>query len=238
MSNESRVIVALDYPEPGPALELAGRLAPGRCRLKVGKELFTASGPQLVERLVDQGFDIFLDLKYHDIPNTVAKACAAACRLGVWMVNVHALGGQHMLEAARDAVATAARRPKLIAVTVLTSLSDSDLHAIGLSGSAQDNVLRLAALAQRAGLDGVVCSPREVIALRAACGETVDLVTPGIRPQGRTTDDQRRTLTPGEAVQAGASFLVIGRPITAASDPMQALSEIEAEIKAAETVDA
>lgn len=230
--HEPRVIVALDYPAAEPALALVDRLTPGSCRLKVGKELFTRCGPSLVTQLVERGFDVFLDLKFHDIPNTVARACSVAAELGVWMVNVHASGGRRMLEAAREALDAASHRPMLIGVTVLTSLSEAELHEIGFAGTPADNVERLAALAGDAGLDGVVCSPREVAMLRAARGPGFRLVTPGIRPAGAAQGDQSRVMTPAEALSAGADDLVIGRPITAAADPMAALSAIEAEITA------
>ncbi len=231
----SRVIVALDYPAAEPALALVDQLRPGSCRLKVGKELFTRAGPELVRQLVERGFDVFLDLKYHDIPNTVANACRAAADLGVWMLNVHALGGRHMLEAAREALEGAEHRPHLIAVTVLTSMAAEDLQEIGLAGSPEDNVLRLATLAQEAGLSGVVCSPREVSPLRQELAPEFLLVTPGIRPAGADKGDQRRIMTPGEAIQLGADYLVIGRPITAAADPLRALDAIRLEISAAES---
>jgi orotidine-5'-phosphate decarboxylase len=231
-TNDPRVIVALDYPSADAALALVERLDPARCRVKVGKELFTRAGPELVRRLVDGGFDVFLDLKYHDIPNTVAGACAAAADLGVWMVNVHALGGRAMMEAAREALEAGGRRPLLIAVTVLTSHSEADLAEIGLAGSPMANVQRLAALAQGSGLDGVVCSPREVATLRAAHGEGFRLVTPGIRPSGVALGDQKRVMTPGDAIRSGSDYQVIGRPITGADDPMGVLLAVEAEIDA------
>ena len=230
MVSDSRVIVALDYPEAGPAMALAGRLDPARVRVKVGKELFTAAGPRVVEDLSSLGFEVFLDLKYHDIPNTVAGACRAAAELGVWMVNVHALGGRRMLEAAREAVAASRRPPRLIAVTVLTSLDAGDLQALGFSEGPEALVLRLAKLTADCGLDGVVCSPREIAPLRAALPSGFALVTPGIRPGGGSTGDQKRVLGPREALALGASYLVIGRPITGATDPMEALAAIEAEI--------
>jgi len=229
---EPRVIVALDYPSADAALAMVERLDPAQCRVKVGKELFTRAGPELVRRLVAQGFQVFLDLKYHDIPNTVAGACAAAADLGVWMVNVHTLGGRRMMEAAREALEKVAHRPLLIGVTVLTSHSEEDLAEIGLPGSPMENVLRLAGLAAAAGLDGVVCSPKEVTALRAAQGPGFRLVTPGIRPAGAALGDQRRVMTPGEAVRSGSDYLVIGRPITAADDPMGVLLAVESEIAA------
>ncbi|KPK40868.1 MAG: orotidine 5'-phosphate decarboxylase [Gammaproteobacteria bacterium SG8_47] len=231
----SRVIVALDFPGAEQALALVDRLRPGSCRLKVGKELFTRAGPDLVRQLVGRGFDVFLDLKYHDIPNTVAQACRAAAELGVWMLNVHALGGRHMLEAAREALDASQHKPHLIAVTVLTSMAAEDLEEVGLSGSPEDNVLRLATLAQEAGLSGVVCSPREVGPLRQELAQDFLLVTPGIRPAGADKGDQRRIMTPCEAIELGADYLVIGRPITAAADPVAALEAIRHEIGAAES---
>ncbi len=228
----SRIIVALDFADPAQALDFVTGIQPGRCRVKVGKELFTRAGPTLVEQITARGFDVFLDLKFHDIPNTVAGACAAAADLGVWMMNVHALGGRRMMEAARAAVDKSGRRCHLIAVTVLTSMAESDLLEVGLAADPQQNVARLAALAQQAGLDGVVCSPREVAGLRAACAADFLLVTPGIRPRSAQADDQRRVMTPAEAIEQGASYLVIGRPVTAAPDPMQALLTIESEIAA------
>ena len=228
--SNSRIIVALDYPRPDDALALVDRLEPGRCRLKVGKELFTRGGPALVEKLQSRGYDVFLDLKYHDIPNTVRGACAAAADLGVWMVNVHALGGARMMEAAREAVEAASHRPLLIGVTILTSMAQEEMRDVGLSGTPQDNVRRLAHLARRSGLDGVVCSPREVAMLRDAEGPSFKLVTPGIRPLWAAKGDQSRITTPADAVQAGSDYLVIGRPITAAEDPLQALAAIEQEL--------
>ena len=233
-----RVIVALDFSESAKARSLAMQLDPAHCALKVGNELFTAAGPELVRELVGRGFRVFLDLKFHDIPNTVGQACAAATRLGVWMLNVHAAGGRAMLAAARDAVATTAaaerrRRPLLIAVTVLTSLGAGDLEAIGVSVTLDAQALRLAQLAKAGGLDGVVCSAREAAMLRSACGSGFTLVTPGIRPAGAATHDQARVTTPAEAIAAGADYLVIGRAITAASDPVRALSEINATLRVA-----
>jgi len=231
--NSSRIIVALDYASEDQALAFINKLEPTSCRIKVGKELFCRAGPALVEKLVKLDFDVFLDLKFHDIPNTVAQACRAAADLGVWMMNVHALGGSKMMEAARSALEGRAQRPLLIAVTVLTSLDEDDLQAVGLSGSAVQNVKRLAFLARHAGMDGVVCSPQELAALRKSIGNDFCLVTPGIRPAGSVQDDQRRVMTPREAMDDGADYLVIGRPITAASDPMQALMTIKAEIETA-----
>ena len=235
---EPRVIVALDFPETAPALALASKLDPSACALKVGKELFTSADAGLVRDLVRRGFRVFLDLKFHDIPNTVAQACAAATRLGVWMLNVHASGGPAMLTAAREAVTKTAveagvTRPRLIAVTVLTSLSSSDLAAIGIDATPEQQVLRLARLAHSQGLDGVVCSAQEATALKRALGPSFALVTPGIRPAGSARDDQSRVMTPREALAAGADYLVIGRPITAAGDPVAALDAINATLAGA-----
>jgi orotidine-5'-phosphate decarboxylase len=231
MSNsDSPIIVALDFPEKKAALNLVDQLDPSRCRLKVGKEMFTRQGPGFVESLAGKGFDVFLDLKFHDIPNTVAAACSAACDLGVWMMNVHASGGRRMMEAAREAIEKSSQSPLLIAVTILTSLGEEDIKEIGYVGTPEENVMRLAALASSSGMDGVVCSPKEVAALRESIGNDFALVTPGIRPSGSATDDQRRTLTPAEAIAAGSSYLVIGRPITQADAPMSVLLTIESEI--------
>ncbi|MEA3278531.1 MAG: orotidine-5'-phosphate decarboxylase [Pseudomonadota bacterium] len=230
MSEEPRIIVALDFPEEAPAIDLVDGLDPGRCRLKVGKEMFTRLGPGFVERLTSRGFQVFLDLKFHDIPNTVAAACAAAADLGVWMLNLHASGGRAMMEAARERLASRSQRPLLIAVTVLTSLDGADLGEIGCPGEPRDRVLRLARLAQAAGLDGVVCSPREAALVRDGLGPGFLLVTPGVRPAGNETGDQKRVMTPREAVAAGADYLVIGRPITAARDPLGALADIERDL--------
>ena len=228
--NDPKIIVALDYPEAAPALALVGRLQPSLCRLKVGKELFTATGPVLLEQLMQRGFEIFLDLKFHDIPNTAAQACKAAASLGVWMVNVHALGGRKMLEAAREAIAQSAQQPRLIAVTLLTSMAQQDLADIGIAATPAEMVLRLASLARDSGLDGVVCSAQEAALLRKQCGKDFCLVTPGIRPAQASPDDQSRVMTPLAALQAGSRYLVIGRPITRAADPLQALLDINKEI--------
>ena len=225
-----RVIVALDYPDAQSALALARRLSPAACRVKVGKELFTAAGPTLVETLAQHGFDVFLDLKFHDIPNTVAQACKAAAALGVWMLNVHALGGRAMLSAAREALAGAQARPLLIAVTVLTSHTDTDLREVGIEGTTQTAALRLASLTQSCGLDGVVCSALEAPALRGHLGEAFLLVTPGIRTAADAAGDQKRIVTPAQAVAMGSSFLVVGRPVTRAADPPAALAAIGAEV--------
>jgi len=228
--NDPKIIIALDYSAAGPALALAGRLEPSLCRLKVGKELFTAAGPALVEKLMQSGFEVFLDLKFHDIPNTVAQACKVAAGLGVWMVNVHALGGRRMLDAARDAIDSGTKQPKLIAVTMLTSMAQEDLAGIGINATPAEMVLRLATLARHSGLDGVVCSAQEAALLRKQCGSEFCLVTPGIRPAQASHDDQSRVMTPQAALQAGSSYLVIGRPITQAADPLQALLDIDQEI--------
>lgn len=227
---DPKIIVALDYPQAAPALELVQRLEPSLCRLKVGKELFTVAGPLFVEQLQKRGFDVFLDLKFHDIPNTTAQACKAAASLGVWMVNVHALGGRRMMETAREALENVANRPKLIAVTVLTSMAQEDLQGIGITASPAEMVSRLAGLAKDSGLDGVVCSAQEASALRQQCGKDFCLVTPGIRPTNAAANDQSRIMTPSAALDAGSSYLVIGRPITQAADPLAALKEISQDI--------
>lgn len=226
--SDPKIIVALDFPGAAPALALAHRLSPELCRLKVGKELFTATGPSLLEQLMKSGFEIFLDLKFHDIPNTTAQACKAAASLGVWMINVHALGGRKMLEAARTAVPGNA---KLIAVTLLTSMNQKDLADLGINEAPQEMVLRLARLAQDCGLDGVVCSALETELLRKQCGNQFCLVTPGIRPPDASLDDQSRVMTPEAALRSGSSYLVIGRPITKAADPLQALLDINQQIR-------
>lgn len=228
---DPKIIVALDYPAAAPALEFAARIDPTLCRLKVGKELFTSAGPQLVESLQNRGFEIFLDLKFHDIPNTTAQACKAAAGLGVWMVNVHALGGRRMMETASEALANLAHRPKLIAVTILTSMGEGDLADIGLQATPAEMVQRLAALAEDSGMDGVVCSAQESSLLRRQRKSDFCLVTPGIRPADAAANDQTRIMTPQAALQAGSSYLVIGRPITQAADPLQALVDIVKDIE-------
>src|SRR5688572_859403 len=230
---DPRIIVALDFAEAKPALDLVRRLDPAQCRVKVGKELFTAAGPAVVEDLVGRGFGLFLDLKFHDIPNTVAAACRAAAALGVWMLNVHASGGRAMLDAARAAIPPGDTAPKLIAVTLLTSMSESDLTDIGMSGTSGEVVTRLTRLTKACGLDGVVCSAVEAQSLRTMCGEDFALVTPGIRPPDASADDQSRIMTPGGAIRNGSSYLVIGRPITRAADPLEVLSRINADIASA-----
>jgi orotidine-5'-phosphate decarboxylase len=231
MMSPAPILVALDYPSAADAEALADRLDPALCRLKVGKELFTRGGPELVRRLIARGFDIFLDLKFHDIPATVAGAVAAAAELGVWMVNVHASGGPQMLEAARRSLEPfGPQAPLLIAVTVLTSMDGAQLSAIGVAATPEQQVLRLAALTRDAGLNGVVCSAQEAGLLRDRFGADFVLVTPGIRPLGAALDDQSRIATPAAALAAGSHYLVIGRPITRAADPLQALQSIIGEI--------
>ncbi len=230
MNDDPRVIVALDFANAGDALALVERLTPNQCKLKVGNELFVRAGPALVEKLATLGFKVFLDLKFHDIPNTVAQACRAVADLGVWMTNVHALGGVKMMQAAREAVAEMATPPKLIAVTVLTSLSRADLCQVGLDVEPAVQVERLARLAHEVGLDGVVCSAQEATLLRRQIGPDFLLVTPGIRPAGSEIGDQSRILTPAQAIRAGADYLVVGRPITQAADPVAALQKINAEL--------
>ena len=228
-----KIIVALDFADAASALALVARLDPALCRLKVGKELFTAIGPDFVRGLVARGFDVFLDLKFHDIPNTVAAACRAAAELGVWMLNVHASGGRRMMTAAQQALLEVPqpKRPLLIAVTVLTSMSAEDLGEVGVSDAPAEQVLRLACLAQACKLDGVVCSAQEAALLHADLGTDFRLVTPGIRPAGSEAGDQRRVMTPIEALRAGATDLVIGRPITAAADPLGALKQIQSDMQ-------
>lgn len=230
MSPDPRIIVALDFAQATDAIALASRLDPELCRVKVGKALYTAAGPGLVEKLLQSRFEVFLDLKYHDIPNTVAAACLAAAELGVWMVNVHALGGRAMMSAAREALSRRKAAPRLVAVTLLTSMEAADAVEVGLSGSPRENVFRLAQLAKACGLDGVVCSPQEAAGLRRRHGNGFTLVTPGIRPAEAARDDQNRVATPRQAIADGADYLVIGRPITRAPDPLAALHGIANEI--------
>ena len=231
-----RIIVALDYPRADPALDLARRLDPQLCRLKVGKELFTAAGPAVVEALQTLGFEVFLDLKFHDIPNTVAAACRSGADLGVWMLNVHASGGEAMLIAAREAVQAVPHPPLLIAVTVLTSLDEQDLMAVGIDSSAREQVLRLAKLSARCALDGVVCAASDLGALHEQLPPGFLTVTPGVRPAGSESGDQKRVTTPAQAIELGASYLVIGRPVTQARDPVQALKALAAEVTSVETL--
>ena len=228
----SKIIVALDYEKEAEALALVDQIDPSLCRLKVGKEMFTTLGINFVKQLHQRNFDVFLDLKYHDIPNTVARAVRSAADLGVWMVDLHASGGLRMMEEAKRILEPYGKdAPLLIAVTVLTSMEDLDLLQIGINASPMEQVLRLAHLTQRAGLDGVVCSPQEVEILRNACGEDFKLVTPGIRPIGADFGDQRRVMTPTAAIRAGSDYLVIGRPITKADNPVEVLCSINASIR-------
>lgn len=230
---QGRIIFALDVADYAQAREWVQLLSPHIRWFKVGKELFTACGPAVVEMIREQGGQVFLDLKYHDIPNTVAQACRQACRLGVGMLNVHCLGGPDMLAAAAQAVADCEPRPYLLGVTVLTSASDATLEAVGMAPPVAASVERLALLAQRCGCCGVVASPREVAMLRRCCGPDFVLVTPGVRPLAAQPDDQKRTMTPAEAISVGVDYLVIGRPIAKAQDPLQAVADIGAEIAAA-----
>jgi orotidine-5'-phosphate decarboxylase len=224
---DSPVIVALDFSSRKETLDFVARLPVGKCRLKVGFELFVACGPALIEELHRLGFEVFLDLKFHDIPNTVASVCRVAADLGVWMLNVHASGGLRMMAAAREAVDRSSCDPYLIAVTVLTSMASADLQQIGIATSPEQQVHRLALLAQEAGVDGVVCSAREAAGLRTGLGQDFLLVTPGIRPPGgHGGDDQRRVMTPAEAMAAGSNYLVIGRPITRSPSPRDTLNEV------------
>ncbi len=225
------IIVALDFAKKSQALELVSKLDADSCRVKVGKEMFTRFGPKFVKKLTRLGFEVFLDLKFHDIPNTVAKSVQAAADLGVWMVNVHASGGLAMMQAAQQALlAYQQQRPLLIAVTVLTSMSEEDLQLINVNVSVQKQVLSLATLAHRAGLDGVVCSAQETHLLRENLPQDFKLITPGIRPEGSNKDDQKRIVTPAKALQMGSDYLVIGRPITQAKDPLKALEKINNEL--------
>ena len=226
---DSKIIVALDFPDEASTMKLVERIRPGLCRLKIGKELFTRCGPDLVKKIVNSGYDVFLDLKYHDIPNTVANACKAAADLGVWMMNVHALGGPAMLAAARNALSDS-DSPLLIAVTILTSSSDDDLKAVGINQSTADMVKRLALLSRDQGLDGVVCSAQEASDLKSSLGQSFILVTPGIRLPADDPGDQKRIVSPADAVRQGSDYLVIGRPITQADDPGQKLLTINSEI--------
>lgn len=231
--NTTPVIVALDYSDEKQALSFVDRIDPSTCQLKVGKEMFTLFGPQFVRALHGRGFKVFLDLKFHDIPNTTAKAVAAAAELGVWMVNVHASGGMRMMQAACEALQPYGKdKPLLIGVTVLTSMEQSDLNGVGLDIAPQEQVMRLASLTKEAGLDGVVCSAQEASLLKEALGKEFQLVTPGIRPVGSQQGDQRRIMTPSQALQAGSDYLVIGRPITQADDPAKVLANINQEIRA------
>lgn len=228
---DPRVIVALDYDDKDTALTFVDKLDPSLCKLKVGKEMFTLFGPEFVKTLIAKGFDIFLDLKFHDIPNTVAKACKAAAELGVWMVNVHASGGLPMMQAAKESIANSSHpSTKLIAVTVLTSMDESQLADVVSGVTPEQQVLRLAALTEKAGLDGIVCSAKEAKALREKHQDDFLLVTPGIRPIGADVGDQKRVMTPPDAIESGVSYLVMGRPITKAEDPISVLKAVNASI--------
>ncbi|GAB6262194.1 orotidine-5'-phosphate decarboxylase [Photobacterium sp. R1] len=224
---DPKVIVALDYPTQDEALAFVDRIEPGSCRLKVGKEMFTLFGPDFVRKLHDKGHSVFLDLKFHDIPNTCSRAVKAAADLGVWMVNVHASGGERMMTASREILEPYGKdRPLLIAVTVLTSMEAQDLAGVGITRTPQEHVLSLATLTKNSGLDGVVCSAQEATMLKSHLGTEFKLITPGIRPAGSAAGDQRRVMTPVDAVKAGSDYLVIGRPITQAADPAAVLAEI------------
>ena len=235
MLNDSRrLIVALDFDNKASAYELVDKLDPQHCRLKVGKEMFTHFGPQFVNELQARGFEIFLDLKFHDIPNTVAKACAAAAELGVWMINCHATGGPAMMTAAKAALeAFGEDAPLLTAVTVLTSMDEAQMAATGVTMTIADRVALLAKLSQESGLDGIVCSAQEASHLRTIINDDFLLVTPGIRPPGAAADDQKRIMTPANAIADGASYLVVGRPITKADDPLKSLYEISESVQSA-----
>ena len=231
IDDKGPLIVALDVDSAGEAVELARLLDPEKCRVKVGKQLFTREGPGVLDALRNLGFDIFLDLKFHDIPNTVAKACVAAAEQGVWMVNVHASGGSRMMAAAREALSLVPNPPKLIAVTVLTSMGPEDLAETGSADAPMERVVLLADLAKAAGMDGVVCSAQEAKLLRSRLGAEFDLVTPGIRLPEDNVGDQRRVLSPKDALSAGANYLVVGRPITAAANPADALQRVLSSIE-------
>lgn len=227
MSTDNKyVLVALDFDSAEKAIDFASKVSPKDCRLKVGKELFTKAGPDLIKALHSMGFEVFLDLKFHDIPNTVAKALRSAAELGVWMVNVHASGGRRMLEAARAAIPANTDGPLLIAVTVLTSMDSEDLLSIGCDRSPQEQAILLAELANSCGFDGVVCSAKEAVEMKQQLGNDFKLVTPGIRPKDSSSGDQKRVMTPAEAISAGSDYLVVGRPITQAEDPQIALQSI------------
>ena len=230
----SRIIVALDYADARSATALVDRLNPAACKLKIGKELFTAAGPSFVAMIAQRGFEIFLDLKFHDIPNTVAQACKAAAQLGVWMINVHALGGRAMMNAAREGIESSAHKPKVIAVTVLTSMAETDLREVGIDSTPMAEVMRLAELASDCGLDGVVCSALEATAIRDQLGSRFLRVTPGIRLPEEAADDQKRIMTPKLAIRSGSSYLVVGRSVTRSADPLAVLARINGEISVPE----
>ena len=227
---DSPLIVALDYSSATDALTMADQLDPKLIRVKVGKELFTATGPHLIESLHERGFEIFLDLKFHDIPNTVMGAVKAAANLGVWMVNVHASGGRRMMEAAREGVEQSQHKPLLIAVTILTSMQQSDLMDLDMPGELTERVLGLASLSQASGMDGVVCSAQEASQIRRQCGDAFSLITPGIRLAGDSAGDQRRVVTPSDAVTLGSDYLVMGRSITGSEQPAATAKSILADL--------
>ncbi|WP_394190749.1 orotidine-5'-phosphate decarboxylase [Pseudoalteromonas atlantica] len=232
LDQSKKVLIALDYDDQQTALNFVKQLSPDTCRLKVGKEMFTYFGPAFVKELIDLGFDVFLDLKFHDIPNTVAKAVTAAAKMGVWMVNVHASGGVEMMTKAKQALEQFGDdAPLLIAVTVLTSMDAAELSRLGVDKTPEEQVIYLAKLAKESGLDGVVCSAQEAKKLKAELGEDFKLVTPGIRPVGSDAGDQKRIMTPKQAIEDGSDYLVIGRPITQAADPVATLKEINDSLK-------
>lgn len=232
LKDSKKVLIALDYDDQQTALDFVKQLSPTNCRLKVGKEMFTYFGPAFVKELIDLGFDVFLDLKFHDIPNTVAKAVTAAAKMGVWMVNVHASGGVEMMTKAKQALEPFGdKAPLLIAVTVLTSMDEVELTRLGVDKTPEEQVIYLAKLAKEAGLDGVVCSAQEAKQLKVELGEDFKLVTPGIRPTGSDAGDQKRIMTPKQAIDDGSNYLVVGRPITQAVDPVTVLKEINDSLK-------
>ncbi len=232
MTQDARVIVALDFDNVEQANQLVEQLEPSACKLKVGKEMFTLFGPEFVKSLINKGFDVFLDLKFHDIPNTVAKACKAAAEMGVWMVNVHASGGAEMMRKAKQAIESSSHpQTKLIAVTVLTSMDQDQLNDVVPGVTPAEQVAKLAALTADSGLDGVVCSAKEAVMLRESLSESFLLVTPGIRPAGADVGDQKRVMTPVDAIEAGVSYLVMGRPITQADDPLATLARVNESIQ-------
>ena len=229
--NDPKVVVALDFDKKQDALSFVDKIQPTDARLKVGKEMFTYFGPEFVKQLTGKGFDVFLDLKFHDIPNTVAKAVTAAADLGVWMVNVHASGGSQMMTKAKQAIDSYGKdAPLLIAVTVLTSMGQEDLHGLGINKTPAEQVNFLANLTKQSGLDGVVCSAWEAEQLKLDLGKEFKLITPGIRPAGSAQDDQQRIMTPKQAIDVGVDYLVIGRPITKAVDPQAILQQINSSI--------
>ncbi|MBH0056724.1 orotidine-5'-phosphate decarboxylase [Pseudoalteromonas sp. SWXJZ94C] len=229
--HSKKILIALDYDDQQTALRFVKQLSPDTCRLKVGKEMFTYFGPAFVKELIDLGFDVFLDLKFHDIPNTVAKAVTAAAKMGVWMVNVHASGGFEMMNKAKLALEEFGdEAPLLIAVTVLTSMDEKELKRLGVEKTPQEQVLYLAKLAKEAGLDGVVCSAQEAEILKAQLGKSFKLITPGIRPEGSDAGDQKRIMTPKQAIDAGSDYLVIGRPITQSDNPVKVLNDVNKSI--------